>query len=91
MPMDAIWETTPATAMKVYENYVARLQTEVDKVELLAWRMGYYNTVGFHQPKKYPRKPAIKKPETIDSETAQKEYEDELDAFLSKLPTKDKE
>ena len=56
VPLDVVWGTTPATAIEVFKSYVNRVYDDVDKNEILAWKIGYNVALGFHSPKKYPNK-----------------------------------
>lgn len=91
VPLDVIWGTTPATALKVYESYVNRIQDEANKLEIQSWRSGYYNALAWHQPKKFPKKPSIKKHIDIDDDVTAQQYENEVVDFLSKLPVNDED
>ena len=82
VPLEVIWETTPACALKVYESYVERLNEESEKLEFLAWRVGMYSGWAWNSPKTYPKKCPIKKKNNDDTV----DDADAFDALLMSVP-----
>jgi hypothetical protein len=85
VPLDVVWDCTPATALSVYKAYIDRVYDEVDKTEILAWKVGYNVALGFHSPKKYPQKPNLVSRDDDNDEPALS-YEEQVARLFGEVP-----
>lgn len=57
-----LMKCTPREIELMFRARAARRQAELEQMDLLGWLVGRYALIGFHAPKRYPRKPdAVKR------------------------------
>ena len=64
----SFWRMTPAEVSGRLKAHAARQQTAMERMDMLAWMTGVYAAKGYHDPKKYPKRPnLIEKPRATDA------------------------
>jgi hypothetical protein len=53
------WHMTPCEITGRLKAHAKAQREELERVDLTAWMIGSYVAQGYHQPKKYPKKPSM--------------------------------
>lgn len=67
--------------------YAAQREREQDYISLLAWYVGNYTAIGFHSPKKYPKRPPLsgaEKKQTIPDKMSEEEMKNAMREIMAK-------
>lgn len=75
------WDMTPAEISGRLMAHTATLNSQLEGYDTLAWMIGSYVAQGYHQPKKYPKKPDMVKIQKPIKEMDEAGIKDSLIAF----------
>ena len=76
---------TPAEINGRIKAYSEAQNRAMERIDALAWMVGSYTAQGYHQPKKYPKKPDMVKTKAklLDEPEDEELMKDKLTAFAS--------
>jgi hypothetical protein len=75
------WDMTPAEISGRLMAHTATLNSQLEGYDTLAWMIGSYVAQGYHQPKKYPKKPDMVKVKQKTKPMDEESIRDTLIAF----------
>lgn len=77
----AFWDMTPKEINGRMTAFSANIKREIEHKDILAWMIGNYVACGYHNPKKYPKKPTMSKEALPDKEMGEDDMKTVLTTF----------
>ena len=79
----AWWHKTPKEIQGRLKAHEKQQRTANERADLLAWMIGSYVAQGYHQPKKYPKKPRMIEVKLPDEPEDEEIMKSKLEAFAN--------